>query len=323
MTNSVSLEIKARVQALAPVIAQAFAYGRVVPFLGAGASLIGRTEVFTCGINFPTGRELASHLAGKSNYPGNWDKSLTRVSQFMMNRLGRGPLYSNLHQVFAPSLAPNPLHTLLASITLRQKTPPATVVITTNYDTLVETGMLAAGVTFDVLTYIARGKSRGLFRHTTSDGSVNAIADNNYSGIPFNKILRRLERPLVLKIHGTVAADPTRDSYVITEEDYIEYLAKTDVSILLPSQVAEILAQKHFLFLGYSLSDWNLRVLLSRVWQRQEDDSYRSWAANRAITEYDNDFWKQYEVDCHEIDLSDFIETLAASMDTELGPVKP
>lgn len=312
-----------KVQDLVPVIAQAFAQGRVVPFLGAGASLIGRADGFACGTNFPTGRELATHLAGQSNYPANWEKSLTRVSQFMMNRLGRGPLYSNLHQVFAPSLAPNPLHTLLASITRRRKNPPATVVITTNYDTLVEAALAAAGVPFDVLTYIARGKSRGLFRHTTSDNSVNAIADSSYAGIPFNKILRRLERPLVLKIHGTFAADAAQDSYVITEEDYIEYLAQTDVSDLLPTQVAEILAQKHFLFLGYSLSDWNLRVLLSRVWKRQEDDSYRSWAANREVTEYDNDFWKQYEVDCHEIDLSDFTETLAASMDTELGPVIP
>jgi SIR2-like domain len=318
------LPVHPSVAALVPVIAKAFAHGRVVPFLGAGASLIGRINAFTPGTNFPTGGELADHLATQSNYPADWEKSLTRVSQFMLTRLGSGPLYSDLHGVFAAALAPNSLHALLASLTLRQKTPPATVVITTNYDTLVEDALTAAGVPFDVLTYIARGKKRGLFRHTTSDGAIDTVIDERgYDGIPFNKILRRLERPLVLKIHGTVAENPDDDSYVITEEDYIEYLARTDVSILLPTQVAEILAQKHFLFLGYSLSDWNLRVLLSRVWQRQEDNSYRSWAANRTISQYDSDFWKQYDVDCHEIDLSHFTTALATAMNTELGLTPP
>lgn len=312
------------VLALVPVIAKAFAHGRIVPFLGAGASLLGRGPGFLPGTSLPTGGELADHLALQSNYPADWEKSLTRVSQYMTTRLGAGPLYTELHDVFAATFAPNPLHALLASLTLRQKKPPATVVITTNYDTMVEDALDAVSVPYDVLTYLARGKNRGLFRHTTSDGSVNTvISERSYTGIPFNKILRRLERPLILKIHGTVAEDRTLDSYVITEEDYIDYLARTDVSVLLPTQVAEILAQKHFLFLGYSLSDWNLRVLLSRVWQRQEDDTYRSWAANRKVSPYDYDFWKQYDVDCHQIDLEDFTAALVAAMNAELGHPTP
>ena len=314
------MPVSPEITGLVPVIAKAFAQGRIVPFLGAGASLIGRDAGFSHGSNLPTGGELADYLAVQSNYPGDWEKSLTRVSQFMLTRQGSGPLYSELHGVFTALLPPNPLHALLATITLRPKNPPATVIITTNYDNLVEDAMTAAQVPFDVLTYIARGKHRGLFRHTTSDGTVNTVlADRNYTAIAFNKTLRRLERPLVLKIHGTVSQDSAQDSYVITEEDYIEYLARTDVSLLLPTHVAEILAQKHFLFLGYSLSDWNLRVLLSRVWQRQEDDTYRSWAANRRISDYDRDFWRKYEVDCHEVELGDFTAALAASMDTELG----
>ena len=242
----------------------------------------------------------------------------------MLSRQGSGPLYSELRDVFTVKLPPNPLHALLAGITLRSKSPPATIVITTNYDNLVENAMTAAGVAFDILTYVANGDSRGRFRHTTSDGTVNKVLeDRNYTAIPFNKALRRLERPLVLKIHGTVSLDYEEDSYVITEQDYIEYLARKDVSDLLPTHVAEILAQKHFLFLGYSLSDWNLRVLLSRIWQRQRDKTYHSWAFNRKISEYDSDFWKKYDVECNEVELGDFTGALAASMDTVLGTTPP
>ena len=308
---------------LASNIVRAFGQGRVVPFLGAGASLIGRTNSFVPGSNFPTGGELADHLANQTNYPSEWEKSLTRVSQFMSTILGTGPLYDELRNVFLTTgIAPNPLHQLLATLTLRQKKPPATVIVTTNYDTLVEDALKAVEVPFDILTYTAREPHRGRFRHTTSDGTINEPADQDYNAIPFNKVLRRLERPLVLKIHGTIAADENDDSFVITEEDYIDYLARTDVSRLLPTQVAEILAQKHFLFLGYSLADWNLRVLLSRVWQRQKEDNYRSWAANRSLSDYDRDFWRRYGVDCHRIELGSFAQTLADTMDLQLGPVQ-
>jgi hypothetical protein len=305
---------------LLPVIARAFATGRIVPFLGAGASLIGRGPAFALGANLPTGGELAGHLARQANYPQNWERSLPRVSQFMVTRQGPGPLYSELHGVFSAPLDPNPLHRLLATLTLRDKHPPAPVIVTTNYDTLLEDAMRAAAVPFDVLTYLAKGRHRGQFRHTAPDGTQEIVESREWAKLAFNKTLRRLERPLVLKIHGTFSHTAGEDSFVITEEDYIEYLARTDVSLLLPSQVAELLAQKHFLFLGYSLSDWNLRVLLSRVWQRQEDDTYRSWAANRDVSAYDRDFWRNYEVDCHEVELADFAAELAAALDNELGP---
>jgi hypothetical protein len=36
----------------------------------------------------------------------------------------------------------------------------------------------------------------------------------------------------------------------------------------------------HFLFLGYSMRDWNLRVILSRIWGAQQLD-LKSWAVQR------------------------------------------
>jgi hypothetical protein len=38
--------------------------------------------------------------------------------------------------------------------------------------------------------------------------------------------------------------------------------------------------ESHFLFLGYSMRDWNLRVILNRIWGTQQLDR-RSWAVQR------------------------------------------
>ena len=40
---------------------------------------------------------------------------------------------------------------------------------------------------------------------------------------------------MILKIHGAIdRLRPERDSYVITEDNYIDYLTRTDVSTLMP-----------------------------------------------------------------------------------------
>ena len=86
---------------------------------------------------------------------------------------------------------------------------------------------------------------------------------------------------MILKLHGAVdRADPKGDSYVITEDNYIDYLMRGDIGGQLPVTVRERMADSHFLFLGYSMRDWNLRVILSRIWGEQELD-LKSWAVQR------------------------------------------
>ncbi len=114
------MPVSPEVSALAPMIAKAFARGRIVPFLGRGGG-------FAYGVDSPIGGELADQLAIHASYPPDWERSLTRASRDMLTRQGSGPLYSKRQGVFTAALTPNPLHALLASVTLRQKTPPATI----------------------------------------------------------------------------------------------------------------------------------------------------------------------------------------------------
>ena len=53
---------------------------------------------------------------------------------------------------------------------------------------------------------------------------------------------------------------------MITENHYIDYLRQADIARLIPVNVVSRMRKSHFLFLGYSLKDWNLRVILNRLW---------------------------------------------------------
>lgn len=113
---------------------------------------------------------------------------------------------------------------------------------------------------------------------------------------------------MVLKIHGAVhrGQEAERDSYVITEDHYIDYLTRTDLSNLVPVTLAAKLKKSHFLFLGYSLRDWNLRVILHRIWGEQKL-SYKSWAIQLKPQLLDQKFWGKREVDILGVDVGEYI----------------
>ena len=253
----------------------------VVPFLGAGANLCDRpdAEAWAPGRFAPSGGELARTLAERSLYPDR-DLDLLRISQYVDATLGERQLYRYLHSIFDSDYPPTSLHRLLARLPplLRARGAQQPLVLTTNYDDLVERALTEAGESFDVVWYEAkRGPEQGRFLHRTPAGDVIPIRrPNKYTGLDL------AERSVVLKLHGAIdRADANRDSYVITEDSYIDYLVGGDVGEQIPVALRERMADSHFLFLGYSMRDWNLRVILNRIWGAQQLD-LRSWAVQRA-----------------------------------------
>ena len=68
----------------------------------------------------------------------------------------------------------------------------------------------------------------------------------------------------------------------MTEDDYIEYLGRADVAdAACRSASRRALRRSHFLFLGYTMRDWSLRVVLGRMWG-EAPLAYRSWAVTGA-----------------------------------------
>src|SRR5215210_3664301 len=130
------------------------------------------------------------------------------------------------------------------------------------------------------------------------------------------------ERPVILKVHGQVDAGPEREweSFVVSEDDYIDYLARTDLANVVPVLLAAKLRRSHFLFLGYALQQWSLRVFLHRIWG-DEKVGYRSWAVQPGAGGLDREYWRHRGIDVFDVGLHEYVESLGARLEGAADPV--
>jgi len=318
-----SEELEGHLDTLIPAITG----GRATFFLGAGVNLCDRAEGQTWhpGQELPSGAELAKHLSETLGYPraemltrcpscekdvmSEKMKDLTRVSQCVSVMAGSAPLYEVLHSLLAAKYSPTTLHRFVAALPtlLSERGYPDRhqFVVTTNYDDLMERAFQDASEPFDLVTYLAEGDDRGKFVHRFPDGNERIITvPNEYADVAPDK------RTVILKVHGTVdRSNKDRDSFVITEDHYIDYLTRTDVSKLIPVGLTGKLKHTNFLFLGYSLCDWNLRAILHRIWGEQKLN-YESWAIQLKPSLIDKKSWSKRGVDIIDVSLSAYVSRL-------------
>jgi hypothetical protein len=122
-------------------------------------------------------------------------------------------------------------------------------------------------------------------------------------------------------MHGTVWPHEARwDNFVITEEDYVEFLSRmtTNTSSAVPAQFYQYSRTRSFLFLGYSLRDWNLRVVLRNLRRQAEaagvvldDGDVPSWAIQRNPSTLEQRLWMRRNVEIFDMDLEAFIVQLS------------
>ncbi|HEX4094322.1 MAG TPA: SIR2 family protein [Trebonia sp.] len=222
--------------------------GDCTPFLGAGA----------CDGTLPVAAEMSSRWAGMYNYPFPDHHDLPRVMQYISISDGDAifvkervceEFASRGNPSFADSTEP---HALLAGF-------PVRVFITTNYDDFLTKALKIAG------------KSP---RAVVCPWYLPASAD-------FTKFFSRVpaappppHEPLVFHLHGNLT---NPKSLVLTEGDYLEFLANIAVSRtgdgtqLVPSIVLSALTDYPLLFIGYSLQDWTFRVLFHGLLRAQSE----------------------------------------------------
>jgi DNA-binding SARP family transcriptional activator len=266
--------------------------GRLVPVFGADVA------------------ELTAQLAERFDYPTNGD-ALPRVAQYVSVMKGSGPLYDELHALLEVDLPPTPVYRFFAALPplLRERGAPHQLLVTTSYDLALERAFLDAGEEFDVVSYLAAGRNRGKFCHVGPDGTGTLIeVPNTYA-----TELSLERRTIILKLHGQVGQSLDErewESFVVTEDDYIEYLAQSELASVVPVALGARLRRSHFLFLGYTMADWNLRLLLHRLWGDQPL-SYRSWAVQPETMPIEREFWRRRDVDVLELPLERYVSALA------------
>jgi hypothetical protein len=280
-------------------VIRAFSAGRLVPVLGPGVGGV-------------AGDELATLLAERFEL-GDGSRGLAYVSQAVAARNGVGPLHDELHLALDRDFEPSALHAWLAGLPplLRHRDLPQQLIVSTAFDTGVERAFAEAGEELDVVVYVAAGRDRGKFLHILPTGEARVVEEpNTYTALSLK------ERSVLLKIHGQVDRGGTREreSFAVSEDDHIDYLAGAEAAGTVPVQLAARLRRSHLLFLGYHVDDWSLRVFLRRVWGHDRL-AYRSWAVQPSAEALARELWRERGVEAYDVGLDGYSEQLARVTD--------
>ncbi|MGP0031653.1 MAG: SIR2 family NAD-dependent protein deacylase [Acidimicrobiales bacterium] len=211
---------------------------KCTPFIGAGVS------------PHRKGSEIAVDWADQLKYPMDDKSDLTSVAEFVALKFNRGEPIERILEEFTKTPLPDftdpgENHRVLADLGLP-------IYLTTNYDPFMTDALTAAG----------RSPKRLI-----SDWNGSA-AEHNAQQMGVRSMKKwpdpTVEEPWVFHLHG---ADAVQESIVITEDDYLDFLARLqmDVERMLPYQVRTAISQTSLLFTGYSLVDWTFRVLFRGI----------------------------------------------------------
>lgn len=287
-----------------PEIYDALTTGKLIPFLGAGAPLYDRNpkrtpwfetqkgkDVISC---LPTATELAEHLAKRTQLPEAEKGELTKMAQYFEAVLGPVPLRRRLREIFSYRQEPTPLHKFLAGV------PAPLLIVTTNYDDLMERAFANRNKSFDVVIHMTDQSKVLWFQHGRQQ--PKAVLSDDLD-IDLDRV------PVVYKLHGAIDRRQNElGQYVITEDDYVEFLTRGSV---IPPIFADPFQTRPFLFLGYGLYDWNLRVILNRIQAFRGHPKFRSWAIETLTKPVERKLWEARGIDVYDgLNLREFLAEL-------------
>ena len=261
--------------------------------------------------------DLAPDLAARFGYPSGEVLETARVSQYAAALRGYGPLHDELRAVAESRAEPTSVHRFFASLPplLRERGLPHQLVVTADYDDGLERAFAEADEVVDVVAYLASGPNRGKFCHVAPDGTAHVIDTPGDYATELS-----LDRcTVIVRVRGRVDSSPGREleSFVVTEDDHLDYLLRADVAGGLPVGLAATLRHSHFLFLGYAVRDWCLRLVLGRICA-ETPLSYRSWAVAPELGPTDMELWRAVGVDLTQGRLEPYLEALSQTIATEV-----
>lgn len=268
--------------------------GRCIAFLGAGCSMSYKDRDGKEVPGLPSGGSLAESLAMQCGYKNGNGYDLAKVAEYFLyvKSGNREELEKQLGNEICRINQPRPIHTALAQLNSIK------VVLTSNYDTLLE---------MELKKYQRKLKTH----HHDPQNSQTARFDGD--------IYFETNDVVLHKMHGTI--DEPR-SMVVTQSDYIRYLTNlNDADRGMPEYFRKTMIPRHtLLFLGYSLEDWNFRVIWEGVISQYRNSGVQreSYAIVQDPKDFQVKFWMRRNIEVINYDLTEFSKKLAEHFDLEL-----
>jgi SIR2-like domain/TIR domain len=269
--------------------------------------------------SLPDAEQLADHLVSK--FKLSQSRDLAEVAQHVAVARGPSFVFKEINELLRLGSEPTALHRLLARFPGRLEQlglpPRYQMIVTTNYDSALEHAFEAENEPYDLAVFIAGGQDKGKFAHVPWKGEPRVITEaSRYRELPIDPN-DELERTVIVKVQGAADAREAGArggrSYVLTEDQYIDYLVTDQIGSVVPLQILNKLTSSHCLFLGYAVRDWSLRVFLSRIWQGQPLDD-KSWAIEHSPDELEKDFWSSLRVELLSAAPDDYAQQLDARL---------
>jgi hypothetical protein len=286
--------------------------GQLVPFLGLNVNLFDQSAM----PRPPAYDELVERLTRFSEYPYEPGGLLAGVSQYAQLPDKLATLYDQLDPLFNDGeFKPTNLHKFWANVAREQMSSLTDIdpkrkrflIVTTNYDALLEQEFVKTVGDFHTFSYIAEGgdQERGKF--------VRKTYHKGLGGEPVlvelkNKELRD-DLPVILKLPGTIEPFNAKIRFAITEDQYFDLLTNRELTSILPSQVMTKLRGSHHLFMGCTIRDWSLRGIFYRIWEKSWP-SYDSWTIQAGLSDFERKYWEASRVKIIDVEMAEYIAGL-------------
>lgn len=259
--------------------------------------------------------------------------NLRYLSEYYVLKNSLDTLYTNLYEILErieQQYQPNALHHFLAELprlmfskNYPRRSPglPYQLIVTTNYDDMLEQAFLAAKQPFDLVFYVADGDERGKFKHQPYEGAAQTIETRDYDGLPLRSPWGRSNqpRPVILKLFGNWET-PWENNFVATEQQFT-FLIDTLTQKNLPTSLMGILRQKsNILFMGYSPTDTDLDRIMHCFWPEKRIPN-QSWLLHQAQPGYlEQEIWETRNVDLLKMPfpLDEFVAQLKGGIEAQL-----
>jgi hypothetical protein len=194
---------------------------------------------------------------------------------------------------------------------------PFQLIVTTNYDNILEQAFSAVNQPFDLVFYVANEKGTGQFKHRPYEGDEQIIDTQDYIELPICPPLGRTTHPrlIILKLFGIWESDGWQDTFVATEQQLT--LLIDNLTTKLPETLIRLLHKNNILFMGYSPSDTDLSRIVHSLWSEDKIRS-ESWLLHQSqLGELDQKIWGTRNVELLKMPslLEDFVTQLKGGIE--------